>query len=47
MTYVLTVKGQLFFDVVMFCKNTFLAIIQHQNSGTEEQIVAILNIPIF
>ncbi len=31
------VKGQLPFDIVSFCINTFLAIIQLQNSGTQEE----------
>ena len=38
------VKGQLHCDITMFCKNTFLDIIQHHNSGTEGEIVTIFHI---
>ena len=38
------VKGQLHCDVIMFSKNTFLAIVQHHNSGTEGDVVTIFHI---
>lgn len=37
--YIQKVKGQLPFDIMMFCKNTFPAIIQHHNSETEADIL--------
>lgn len=36
--YIQEVKGQLDWDIIMFCKNTFRAIIQCHDSGTEEEI---------
>jgi len=42
--YIQKVKGQLHCDIIMFCKNTFLAIIQHHNSETEGEIVTIFHI---
>ena len=42
--YTQKVKGQLHCDNIMFCKNTFLAVIQHHNSGTEGEIVTIFHI---
>lgn len=36
------VKGQLHPGIIMFCKNTVLAIIQHNESGTEGEFVSIL-----
>ena len=32
------VKGQLYYVIVLFYKNTFLTIIQHQKSGIGEEI---------
>ncbi len=37
------VKGQLYYNMIMLCKNTFLAIIQRHNSGTEGKIVTIFH----
>ena len=35
--YIQKVKGELQCDIIMFCKNTFLAVIQHHYSGREEE----------
>lgn len=37
--YIQKVKGQHHCDVMIFCRNTFLAIIQHHKSRTEGEIV--------
>ena len=42
--YIQKVKGQLHCDDIMFYRNTFLAVIQHHNSGTEGEIVTIFDI---
>ena len=42
--YIQKVKGHLHCDIIMFCKNTFQAIIQRHNSGTEGEIVTIFHI---
>lgn len=42
MFYIQKVKGQLHF--MTFCKNTFLPVTQHRNSGTEGETVTIVHI---
>ena len=42
--YIQKVKGQLHSDIIMFCKNTYLAFIQHHNLGTGGEIVTIFHI---
>ncbi len=42
--YIQKVKGRVHCDVTMFCKNTFLAVIQPHNEGKEEEIVTISHI---
>ena len=42
--YIQKVKGQLNCDIIMFCKNTFLTIIQRHNARIEGEIVSIFHI---
>ena len=37
------VKGQLHCDIMVFCKTTFLDIIQRHDAGTEGEIVTIFH----
>ncbi len=39
--YIQKVKGRPYCDIILFFKNPFLAIIEHHNSETEEEIVSI------
>lgn len=41
--YIQEVERQLQCDFIMFCSNTFLAIIQYHISGTEKKIVTIFH----
>lgn len=35
--YIQNLKGRLYSDIIMFCKNSFLAITHHLNSETEAE----------
>lgn len=37
--YIQRVEGELHCDVVMFSKNTFVAVIQHHHSGTDGETI--------